>query len=583
MDAILKKLKGHPLFSGLNQAELEDVASAVEKKSYHVGDNLFQQGREAEYFYIITKGQLELLQENEQGEIYPISYLYADEFCGDIALLYNEPYGGTVRAMEDSEALVIYKDDFLDLLSKYPKLNKKLDMLGREIEKRTSKSFDGQMKGEMILYFKRRHWIALVQRFRQILFIMFLWALALVFAYLFFDSNPNQERWRQVITVALMFLIVPAALSLWQVLDWLNDYYIITNERVIKIEKVIGLLNERYEIPLVKIQNVTIDYPSPVGPFLGYGQVTIATSARQNPKKKADSGGLLVLDYMPNAERIANRIMKELNREKQLLAQRQVTQKRQAIRDKLGIKSPADSSSMKQQKPSGSSKPAPKKSRWTSFRRWWSNKLNFFIPSMRHQTGDMIMWRKHWIILWRDWAVPLLLLSLVLSAIWLVEPLLLDLGIPSLAIWGVSGFLVFIHLLWLAWLYEDWRNDMYILNADAILDEQMQPFGFNQQVRRASLDAIQDIRFIQRNPLWVWFRVGHVLVQTAGEDGDFTFNWVYNPREVQLDIFRYIQQRKLQRQQRQVAVINQEILEMLKLYDEERNKQPAPAPLAPTA
>ena len=111
----------------------------------------------------------------------------------------------------------------------------------------------------------------------------------------------------------------------------------------------------------------------------------------------------------------------------------------------------------------------------------------------------------------------------------------------------------------------------------------MQPFGFNQQVRRASLDAIQDIRFIQRNPLWVWFRVGHVLVQTAGEDGDFTFNWVYNPREVQLDIFRYIQQRKLQRQQRQVAVINQEILEMLKLYDEERNKQPAPAPLAPTA
>jgi len=578
MATIIETLKDHSLFRKMNKAELEDIASVADRKSYKIGHEIFQQGDEAEYFYIITKGQLELLQEDKKGEVYPISYLYANEFCGDVALLYNEPYNGTVRAMENSEALVIHKDDFLRLLSDYAKFDKNLDTQGREVEKRATESFEGQIKGEMILYFRRRHWMALVQRFGRVLFIMVLWALVVLFAYVLLQDN--EANFILARNVALMFLMVPAGLALWQIIDWMNDYYIVTNERVIKIEKVIALLNERYEIPLLKIQNVTVAYPTPVGQIFGYGKVTISTAARKDPKQKSDPGGLLVLDYMPNAEHIADRIIKEQNREKQMLAQRQVTEKRNAIRNKLGIKDDdAGKSAKAAQKAANAPKPTPKPSRWARFRRWFSNRLHFFVPSMRDQRGELITWRKHWIILWRDWMLPISSLALLMAVIWFAEPWLIGQDISVSAIWAVTLLILFLHLLALGWLYEDWRNDTYILKKDAILDEEKQPFGFNKHVRRASLDAIQDIRFMQRNPLWVWLRVGHVIIQTAGEDGDFTFHWVYNPRQVQSDIFRYIRQRKMQRRKREVAVINQEVLNLLKLYDEERHKpSPSPAP-----
>lgn len=579
MATIIETLKSHSLFSKMNEAQLEDIASVADRKSYKIGHDIFEQGEQAEYFYIITKGQLELLQENEKGEVYPISYLYPNEFCGDVALLYNEPYNGTVRAMEDSDALVIHKKDFLRLLTDYPKLEKHLDRRGREIEQRVTESFEGQMKGEMILYFRRRHWIALMQRFGRVLFIMVLWALVVVFGYVLLQDN--EANFILARNVALMFLMVPAGLAIWQIIDWMNDYYIVTNERVIKIEKVIALLNERYEIPLVKIQNVTNANPTPIGDMFGYGQVTISTAARKDPKRKNDPGGLVVLDYMPNAEYIAERILKERNREKQMLAQRQITEKRNAIRNKLGIKdSDAETKAASAaQKVANAAKAVPKPSRWFRFRRWFSHKLLFFVPSMRHQQGDLIIWRKHWIILLRDWMLPLSSLIILMIIIWFAEPWLLSQDISINAIWAVTLLIIFLHVLALAWLYEDWRNDTYTLKKDVILDEQKRPFGFGKKVLRASLDAIQDIRFWQRNPLWVWLRVGHVTVQTAGEDGDFTFNWVYNPRQVQLDIFRYIRERKVQRRKREVAVINQEVLDILKLYDEERYKPPkTPAP-----
>ncbi len=578
MATIIETLKNHSLFSKMSNIQLEDIASVAGRESYKVGNDIFQQGDDPEYFYIITKGQLELLQEDEKGKVYPISYLYPNEFCGDIALLYNEPYNGTARAMEDSEALVIHKDDFLRLINDYPKFDKNLEKQGREIEKRVTERFEGQMKGEMILYFKRRHWMSLLKRFGRVLFIMVLWALVVLFAYMLLQDN--EANLILVRNVALMFLMIPGGLALWQIIDWMNDYYIVTNERVIKIEKVIALLNERYEIPLIKIQNVTNANATPIGEIFGYGKVTISTAARKDPKRKSDPGGLLILDYMPDAQYISDRILKERNREKQMLAQREVTEKRNAIRNKLGIKDGPNTIAQKAaKKAANADKAIPKPSRWFRFRRWLSNRLHFFVPSMRNQQGDSIIWRKHWIILLRDWMLPLSSLSILMIIIWFAEPWLLGQDISIGTIWAVTLAIIFLHLLALGWLYEDWRNDTYVLKKDGLLNEEKRPFSFDKKVTRASLDVIQDIRFFQRNPLWVWLRVGHVVVQTASEAGDFTFNWVYNPRQVQMDIFRYIRQRKTQRRKQEVAVINQEVLDILKLYDEERYKAPpSPAP-----
>ncbi len=49
---------------------------------------------------------------------------------------------------------------------------------------------------------------------------------------------------------------VGAALAAWNALDWRNDYYVITDRRVVWLEKVIGLYDSRQESPLRMILSV---------------------------------------------------------------------------------------------------------------------------------------------------------------------------------------------------------------------------------------------------------------------------------------------------------------------------------------
>ncbi len=559
MDAVLEKLYKQPLLDVLTEADLEAILPMVREKAFGAGEVVFRAGDPPENFYLITRGEFEVLRDEGEGERRS-NLLYPGEFFGDIALLYDQPRGAKVRAVDDSEVLFIGKEDFRSLLDSYPLLERSLDVQGAEIQERTERRFEGQGVDEVILHFSRRHWMALISRMGRVAALLLFWFVVMLGLYAGFQGNEAAQGTAAVIGVFL--LLAPAALAAWEALDWFNDYYIVTNERVIHIEEVLFFSHERYEVPLNQVQNVNVAHPNPWNEWFNYGNVIVTTAAQGGP------GATLVLDQMPGADRVAPRIIQELNKERNILQQQGKDEKRRALRAALGL----DPSAEAKAGPNNRAEEIPER-RPSAILAFLTTMSQYLRPLMREQKGSVIIWRKHWFILLRDSLLAWLAFVVLLTGLVLV-PLLLTLTGLQVALLAIVGLLLVVaNLAWLWWLYEDWRNDLYILTPEAIVDEETKPLGFNKEVRRASLDKIQDTRYVQPNPIMVLLNVGDVLIQTAGQEGVFTFTWVKDPRAVQYDIFRYIQARQSQRERNEAAAINQELLEILRMYKEESDKE----------
>ena len=149
------------------------------------------------------------------------------------------------------------------------------------------------------------------------------------------------------------------------------------------------------------------------------------------------------------------------------------------------------------------------------------------ILQVRYQQADKIVWRKHWLFLFkRVWlAFPIALASLLLIGISLYTcpsqysfPLLL----VSLVVWIPASF-------WLWWEVEDWRNDEYILTDRMVIDVQKKPLFFAEDRKQATLDMIQNVSLNIPGPLATILNYGNVLIQTAGPGGTISFLSVPQP------------------------------------------------------
>ena len=89
---------------------------------YDPGVTIIQQGEPAEKFYIITKGQVEVLNHRTGGQDVVLGELGTGEWFGEIGLLLDRPRTATVRAKLDSEVqlMAMNKESFSRLLAKSP-------------------------------------------------------------------------------------------------------------------------------------------------------------------------------------------------------------------------------------------------------------------------------------------------------------------------------------------------------------------------------------------------------------------------------------------------------------------------------
>lgn len=359
--------------------------------------------------------------------------------------------------------------------------------------------FPGQLDDETVIIYERRHWFMIIKWVwgRPLILLpvslVIAWVVTTILQPI---SGVELAYWLVILAPALIWIV-------WRVLDWGNDRYIVTNKRIIHRERIYFFSEERREAYLDRVQDVTIEIVNPFANVLNFGDVIIETAGR---------GGAIEFQAVSKPRDIQRLIL-----------------------ESAGL-------------PPKKGDLTPQPQRGLLGRRIW----RMLYPTHPAEEDDVIIWRKHWWVLNSDLILPVVAI-LVLATIWLWA--LTSLNYPGwvnvLFALGLAGI-----ALWIAFKTIDWHNDLYILTKDRVIDIEKQPFVFEHR-REANLGTIQDVSFAQTSFTAKALDFGDVLLQTAGMLGEFTFDSVPHPEEVQATIAERLnefrQKKILAEQERQRA------------------------------
>lgn len=132
-------LTGLPLFSGLPQATLAELATSAERIALPGGVTLFDQGDVSDAFYVLCWGRLGAWRRDVEGNMRRLGQIAPGECVGEVGLILEQTRSATAMALRDSELLRWSKASFEHLLGQHPGA---MLRLAREALKRYAQSVD---------------------------------------------------------------------------------------------------------------------------------------------------------------------------------------------------------------------------------------------------------------------------------------------------------------------------------------------------------------------------------------------------------------------------------------------------------
>lgn len=115
------QLAAVPLFSQLPRKDLTRLGRAVVERHYKKGDVIVKEGESAVAFFIITKGRVEV-SKGSGTKKRKLAELGPGNVFGEMALLDGGPRDATVKALEDTDCLVLSRWDFVAELRTNPQM-----------------------------------------------------------------------------------------------------------------------------------------------------------------------------------------------------------------------------------------------------------------------------------------------------------------------------------------------------------------------------------------------------------------------------------------------------------------------------
>jgi len=110
-----------PLFAALEEGARQRLAARFRARPVEAGVAVVQEGEEADAFYVIARGKVEVVVAAGAGER-RLAVLADGDFFGEVALLRETVRSATVRTLFPSLFLVLEKDAFRQLLQEHPAL-----------------------------------------------------------------------------------------------------------------------------------------------------------------------------------------------------------------------------------------------------------------------------------------------------------------------------------------------------------------------------------------------------------------------------------------------------------------------------
>ena len=119
---------------------------------------------------------------------------------------------------------------------------------------------------------------------------------------------------------------------------------------------------------------------------------------------------------------------------------------------------------------------------------------------------------------------------------------------------------------------------MYILTREQLIDYKRTPFGLGGEKKiTAGLDNVQNVTSTARGIIDTIFNQGDVSIKTGGSQNELTFARVWNPRNVQREIAKALEEFQNAKSDQEAKRRRTEFIEWMGIYDEltrlhERNR-----------
>jgi len=406
--------------------------------------------------------------------------------------------------------------EFKAIIKKYPKLKAAFEVSVASRKLSRDLHFNWLRPEEVIYFVARKHEVLLFQALTGP--VVALSVPVILFIYFFLTRSFF------AIFGAGVLLVADGGWALWNWVDWGNDYYIVTNERVIWLEKVVGIYDSRQEAPLSTVLSVGVE-TDVSGRLLDYGHVIVRTYV-----------GKIPFHHVSHPYEAAHMVEEQWTRTKHSASRMEKEAMRNVLRQKMGLTVETQSD----QPPQLDAKASP-----TFYRRSILKMIGANWFKLRQENGGTVTYRKHLYVLWQQVWQPTLLI--ILLALGILARLITLVRTPGESLFDfTNGFkvdtivialpVVMIPIIvWWIYQYIDWSNDIFQVTPDQILDIDRKPFG-SEERRAAPLENILSTEAHRYGLAGYFLNFGTVEITVGGTHLDFVD--VLDPVGVQADIDR---------------------------------------------
>ena len=247
-----------------------------------------------------------------------------------------------------------------------------------------------------------------------------------------------------------VFSFLGFAAILWAIAEWRNDFFIVTNVRVVWRERILFRGTSRQETPLRTIQSLNVETGNFIVRMIEVGDMMVRTFNSE-----------LRMTDVPSPERMRDLIQGFILRSRKRSQRDQLIEIRRTIRQRFNI----EREEIESEEP-----PPPPPIAGKKYGR-------FALFKTRIVENGTITYRKHWTVFFKQALLPNILFILSLAGILFLSIYFVVNEINGrLLIIGAVVLVTIFFFFWWLYEYEDWRNDLYRVTQDLIIDRDKKGF-----------------------------------------------------------------------------------------------------------
>ena len=521
MDTLVGLLSRLTICRGLDGDQLMRLANSA--TLIQLGDDqspLYTETRD-DRFFVTVSGKVHATFLRGRKEPFS-SLIRPGDFFGAEKLLYGQTSLDSAVSIGDTELIAISSIPLAEILRETPRLRANLKEGSKLYRLRQNKHFAWLNETEKVELITRKHPIVLlISLIPPVgvgwLGVLFLWLGTLTQV----PSFQDVLSWLSIGLLGYAFVW-----AIWRIFLWSIDFFIVTDQRVVWQQQVLGLYDSRVEIPMAMVLPPKLSQTR-YERILGFGDVFTVTD-----RTPFDYRVYLHIDLLdvPFPERIQGHIEEYRKLAGTEAKAEEDTSMKNVLKSHL--EPPASTAQAPAEQPPSEDghpkKPPVSKRIADTFK-------------TRLEDGGVITYRKHWLALFKKVWLPTLLSLVVLGLlIYLLEQRVTNkIDFPSVFTLICSGFVIYaIPVIW--WIYQvlDWRNDIYQLADDKLLDIERKPFGGQVSSRPILLSKLRSLDFERSGLLERLLNSGRLFIGTV--DDKLVFNNVHEPDRIQREIYAQV-------------------------------------------